>query len=156
MRTSWRITAVVLAVAAASACGGGTSSTGNGTGAGSDASRSSNDAGPMGTECYSPADCPSTKPICCGTIGLGQMGTACELFGVLSTCATSCAISEQPLACPVTQTAELCSAASDCTDPSYPKCCSVGYAGGGPGRTATFCVSASNAATLQGGGASCL
>jgi hypothetical protein len=89
------------------------------------------DAGP----CKQPADCPMGQ-VCCGTLVLDPNQVPCGLASHSRKC-------EPANGCPTmltlqctTQQVRGCQASTDCTEPNFPKCCSLLFGL----KSATFCV----------------
>jgi hypothetical protein len=102
-----------------------------------------------GLACTSPAGCEAGTPLCCGTVVLnGGTPPNCTASSVTSACTTQCATAFVSN-CSGTETVRLCAQASDCSDPTYNKCCTFGSGN----QSLTFC---SSQAIATGAGASCL
>ena len=73
--------------------------------------------------CQVPADCPASKPICCGTMTLTGLAVPCGVTAFATTCASSCA-DNPPTSCTFNGTVRLCTKDSDCTsDPTAMSMC---------------------------------
>jgi len=91
--------------------------------------------------CTSPVGCGTGTPICCGTVVLnGGTPPNCTASSITSSCKAQCA-SAFVSNCSGTETVQLCAQGSDCTDPTYDKCCT--FTSGN--ESLTFCATQSMA-----------